>query len=584
MIKRASFTFIVGLALVAPAGAQVTGVPGGVSGGVPGGVPDGIATQPPTIAMPVAPTPPMAPMPPLTLGPVGSAGPMGLGPIGPGPMGVGPIGPGPMVFAMRGFSDGQDREAERQDREREQRDRELERARAERDRESSLYEQGNNAIYEARWDRAVNSFTRLAELKGTRADAALYWKSYAQNRLGQRADALATIAELNKGYPNSRYLKEAKALEVEVRGAAGQPVRPEAQADEDLKLMAMQGLANSDPATAVPILEKMLNGTASPRLKERALYVLAQMNTPKAREILMNIAKGRSIPELQSRAIQYLGVHGGRESRAALAEIYADHRRRRRNAASCAPSWRRAKRIACSPPRKPSRTPSSAPRPSVSWARWARTTSSGRCIRRKRHLDVKRQILSAMQAGGNATRVIEIAKTEKDPELRRLAVRNLGVMGSKAAGDALVEIYGTEKDPAIRRQVINALFYPGQRDRARRPGAQGAGHDDEDRDGAAAVEHGQQGRPRLHAGAAEVGGGHADAHSASSERAPRRHISRGDVGRRRGRGAAAAHHERTRHAAAGGLAVRPVVPLARRQPDRCGLDRIRGAGRRRASA
>ena len=70
-------------------------------------------------------------------------------------------------------------------------------------------------------------------------------------------------------------------------------------------------------------------------------------------------------------------------------------------------------------------------------------------------------MLSAMQAGGNATRVIEIAKTEKDPELRRLAVRNLGVMGSKAAGDALVEIYGTEKDPAIRRQVINALFTQG---------------------------------------------------------------------------------------------------------------------------
>ena len=195
-------------------------------------------------------------MPPLTLGPVGPGpmgvgpigpGPMGLGPIGPGPMGVGPIGPGPMVFAMRGFSDGQDREAERQDREREQRDRELERARAERDRESSLYEQGNNAIYEARWDRAVNSFTRLAELKGTRADAALYWKSYALNRLGQRADALATIAELDKGYPNSRYFKEAKALEMEVRGAAGQPVRPEAQADEDLKLMAMQGACQQRP-------------------------------------------------------------------------------------------------------------------------------------------------------------------------------------------------------------------------------------------------------------------------------------------------------------------------------------------------
>ena len=120
--------------------------------------------------------------------------------------------------AWRGF-EYQDREVERQDREREQKDREIQRAQAERDRESSLYEQGNNAIYEGRWDRAVTYFTRLADLKGTRADSALYWKSYAQNRLGQRADALATIGELTKSYPNSRYLKEAKALEVEVRGS-----------------------------------------------------------------------------------------------------------------------------------------------------------------------------------------------------------------------------------------------------------------------------------------------------------------------------------------------------------------------------
>ena len=168
---------------------------------------------------------------------------MGLGPIGPGPIGLGPIGPGPMrplapmmlgpgpmvpmapmMIGPGPWYDGQDREAERQDREREQKDRELQRAQAERDRESSLYEQGNNALYEGRWDRAVGYFAKLADLKGTRADQALYWKAYAQNRLGQRADALSTLTELTKGYPNSRYLKEARPLEVEIRGGSGQPV------------------------------------------------------------------------------------------------------------------------------------------------------------------------------------------------------------------------------------------------------------------------------------------------------------------------------------------------------------------------
>jgi HEAT repeat protein len=73
-------------------------------------------------------------------------------------------------------------------------------------------------------------------------------------------------------------------------------------------------------------------------------------------------------------------------------------------------------------------------------------------------VDVRRQILSAMQVSGNTTRMVEIARTEKDPDLRRRAVQNLGVMGGKAAADALLEIYANEKDPAIRRTVINSLF------------------------------------------------------------------------------------------------------------------------------
>ena len=76
-------------------------------------------------------------------------------------------------------------------------------------------------------------------------------------------------------------------------------------------------------------------------------------------------------------------------------------------------------------------------------------------------VDLKRSILSAMQVSGNSARMIEIARTEKDTDLRRLAVRYLGLMGGRTAGDALVEIYATEKDPVVRRQVINSLFSQG---------------------------------------------------------------------------------------------------------------------------
>src|SRR4051812_3243173 len=63
-----------------------------------------------------------------------------------------------------------------------------------------------------------------------------------------------------------------------------------------------------------------------------------------------------------------------------------------------------------------------------------------------------------MFVGGDTTRLIDLAKTEKDPELRRTAVRNLGIMDSARTSAALLEIYNSDKDPAIRKAVLQGLF------------------------------------------------------------------------------------------------------------------------------
>jgi HEAT repeat protein len=76
-------------------------------------------------------------------------------------------------------------------------------------------------------------------------------------------------------------------------------------------------------------------------------------------------------------------------------------------------------------------------------------------------VDVKRRILQAMFVGGDATRLIELAKTEPNADLRRVAVRNLGLIGSQRTGQALVEIYAKDTDRDIKRAVIQALFLQG---------------------------------------------------------------------------------------------------------------------------
>ena len=114
-------------------------------------------------------------------------------------------------------------------------------------------------------------------------------------------------------------------------------MNPAAIQDEDLKLYALQALSQQDPAQAVPLLERTIRGAnSSPKLRERALFVLAQMSDPRARKLLADAAKDDAHPEVQSKAIQYLGVHGGNENRALLAEVYQSQHQREREEARAA--------------------------------------------------------------------------------------------------------------------------------------------------------------------------------------------------------------------------------------------------------
>ena len=212
-----------------------------------------------------------------------------------------------------------DRAEQARDRVERQRDREQQ----SRDRFENLYEQGQEAIERSQWTQAVERFTALVSAKAPRADAALYWRAYSLDKLNRQAEALTAVAELVKIYPSSRWLADAGALEIQVRQRAGQPVSPEVQADEELKLFAIQGLQHQDPDQAIPLLEKLLQGTSSTRLKERALFVLAQSNTAGARQLLANVARGSSNPDLQLKAVQYIGMTGSPANRQLLGEIYA---------------------------------------------------------------------------------------------------------------------------------------------------------------------------------------------------------------------------------------------------------------------
>jgi HEAT repeats len=350
-----------------------------------------------------------------------------------------------------------DREQERRDREQERRDREQERA----ERNSELYDDGREALDEDDYNKAESQFAELAALNGPQTDAALYWKAYAENRLGKRDTALATIADLKHRFPQSRWLRDAGALEIDVRQRTGQPAHPETQSDDDLKMLAIQGLMNSDPERAMPLLEKVLNGTATPREKSKALFVIAQSGSPQARDILGRIASGQSNPELQRKAVEYLGIFGGSAARKTLAEVYAktsDESVRRAILKSYMISGDKEDLFAAAKSEK-----------DVALRREAiqqlglvhGVDELQQLYQPENSTEVKREILQAFFLAGESKRLAEAAQSEKDPELRRAAVRNLGLIHSEDSAKALQAIYSKEADRDVRKEVLNAYFIQG---------------------------------------------------------------------------------------------------------------------------
>jgi HEAT repeat protein len=330
------------------------------------------------------------------------------------------------------------------------------------DRESArvnrAYDQGTKALDSRRWDAAVQAFAEVIAAKGARADGALYWTAWAQNKQGNRAEALATLEKLRSGYPNSRWMGEAKVLEAEIRQSSGQPVKPENTDDEELKLLALNGLMHSDAERAVPMIEKLLQGSDSLKLKERALFVLAQSGSPQARRVLAEVAKGGRNPDLQERAVHYLGVSGGTENRQLLEDIYKSSSNvevKRRILRAFMVSGDREKLLAAAR----NETTVELRREAIRqlgvmnaqeelWQLYQNETT----------VDNKKEIIRALFVGGASDRLIQLAQTEKDLELRRTAVQNLGVMDSQRTGAALVSLYGSEKDPQIRRSIVQGLF------------------------------------------------------------------------------------------------------------------------------
>jgi hypothetical protein len=269
------------------------------------------------------------------------------------------------------------------------------------------YTAGTRAMNERRWPDAVSAFDKVINEKGKRVDSALYWKAYSLKKLGKTPLAVATCDQLHAQFSDSPWNKDCVVLSVDggvdPRAIAGamtemktnlDQIRPMIKtfemseggvargSDEDLKMIALNSLLNRDPAAALPLLRGILSGNQPPNVKKHALFVLAQSKSPEAENILHDAALGKLDPQLQGEAIRSMAVFQGKRANDTLAEVY-------------------------------------------------RTTADPK---------IKKSIISAMFITQDAPRMVEMAKSEKDMELKRMIVSQLALMNDKAATDYMMEL------------------------------------------------------------------------------------------------------------------------------------------------
>ncbi|MEA2235956.1 MAG: hypothetical protein QOC81_680 [Thermoanaerobaculia bacterium] len=354
-------------------------------------------------------------------------------------------------------SDDADKDKDRAERAKDRAERDRDRAQQKVDMEEDLYDSATDLLDEHNWRGAASKFQQVAEMRMTHADAALYWLAYAQGKMGARSEALSTLLQLQKSYPKSKWVEDGKTLEVEIRQSAGQQIEPEHVDDEEVKLMAINGLMNSDPERAIPILEGILNGHQPVKLKERALFVLSQSGSPRAFEIVVRTAKSGP-PDLRNRAVRTLGILGGERSRGVLTEIYTstnDISVKKSILKSYMISGDRTRLLALAKGETNTELRADAVlQLGVIGAR----NELAELYNTEQAIPVRKKILQAMFIGGNSEKLAEIARNEKVLELKVTAIRNLGLLGGGRSADLLLSLYNSDPRPEVRKGVIESLF------------------------------------------------------------------------------------------------------------------------------
>jgi hypothetical protein len=240
------------------------------------------------------------------------------------------------------------------------------------------------------------------------------------------------------------------------RGSGKREARGAPSEAETLALAAMEGLMSQPAERALPIVKKVLAGSQTTLVKQRALFVLSQLDTQEADEILLQTSRS-SDAALRDEAIRSIGIGGRDRSLAALQEIYA---------AGDADVKEQVLQAWLIADRKNEVYQAAVNAKSEEEAGAAiNVLSAMGAVDELRKLGERpgasSKLVDAYAISGDLASLRKIAEGGGELSVRAQAVRQIGIIESEAARAALRDLYSRSTDEEIKDAALEGMLIAG---------------------------------------------------------------------------------------------------------------------------
>ena len=232
-----------------------------------------------------------------------------------------------------------------------------------------------------------------------------------------------------------------------------QPAEGSPTADEELSLVALEGLMGQPPERALPIIKKVLAGSQTTLVKQRALFVLSQIDSPEAREILAKTAASTDAA-MRGEAIRNIGIGGDPKSLDSLQAIYntgsEDVKEQVLQAWMIADHKNAVYQVALN-----AKTEEEASQAIRMLGAMGATEELRKLADRP---NAARGLVDAFAISGDLVSLRKIAEGNGDRSVRIEATQQIGIIDSDAARVALRELYARSTDAEFKEAALRGML------------------------------------------------------------------------------------------------------------------------------